>query len=331
MRLGAYVIQNDKDPLPSGIEEVVLWSDANLSSTLGKVVRTRSGPGGSGWARTYVLELKNGGRLFAKLAKGRDKETMFRGEFEGLNAMAATETIGVPRAFHYDDLFGREAGSWILMEHVDMSSSLDQRVLGTLLGEMHLAEPLQEEAKAKANTKEEGSRSVQGRFGFCVDNTIGATPQPNDWTDDWVTFYREKRLWHQLQLTGDTKLLRLGEKALERMEEIFDPVKGKVRPSILHGDLWSGNIAADGSKKGKGKPVIFDPACYYGHHEAEFGMKWCASFGDGFWGAYHDVVPKEPGFDERQQMYMLYHYLNHFNLFGSSYYYSCENILKRFN
>ena len=93
---------------------------------------------------------------------------------------------------------------------------------------------------------------------------------------------------------------------------------------MLHGDLWSGNVAAVG-----GEPCIFDPASYYGHHEAEFGMSWCAGFSGDFWDAYHALIPKAPGFEERQQLYLLYHYLNHYNLFGSGYYGQCESILRR--
>ena len=306
------MLRSDQSPVPEGIDEVKLWVDANLSRTLGGgVVNTRSGPGGSGWAQTYVLEMKKGGKLFAKLARGRDKQ-MFEGEYEGLNAMEGTGAIGVPKAFHYDDLYGSTSGSWILMDFVDMYGSLDQAKLGLALGLMHSAEPLRDEA-------------VEGSFGFHVENTIGATPQPNGWMDSWVDFYRERRLLHQLKLTQDSKLLRLGDKALERMDEVFGDLE--VKPSILHGDLWSGNVAADKN----GKPVIFDPACYYGHHEAEFGMSWCANFTEHFWGAYREIIPQESGFKERLQLYKLYHYLNHLNLFGGSYYYQCESILKQFN
>ena len=106
----------------------------------------------------------------------------------------------------------------------------------------------------------------------------------------------------------------------------------KIKPSILHGDLWSGNMAATREKRtGLDKAVIFDPACYYGHSEAEFGMSWCANFTEQFWGAYREIVPEEPGWKERWELYKLYHYLNHFNLFGSSYYYQCEDILRKFN
>ena len=79
-------------------------------------------------------------------------------------------------------------------------------------------------------------------------------------------------------------------------------------------DLWSGNIAAV-----DGEPCIFDPATYYGHHEAEWGMSWCASLGPAFWEGYRELIPKEPGFNKRYVLYELYHKLNHYNLFGGGY------------
>jgi len=83
---------------------------------------------------------------------------------------------------------------------------------------------------------------------------------------------------------------------------------------VLHGDLWSGNVAAVG-----GEPCIFDPASYYGHHEAEWGMSWCASLGPAFWEGYRELIPEDPGFRKRRALYELYHKLNHFNLFGGGY------------
>ncbi|KAK2353865.1 Protein kinase superfamily protein [Trifolium repens] len=68
-----------------------------------------------------------------------------------------------------------------------------------------------------------------------------------------------------------------------------------------------------------GEPVILDPACYYGHNEVEFGMSWCAGFGASFYNSYFEVIPKQPGFEKRRDLYLLYHYLNHYNLFGFGY------------
>lgn len=66
-----------------------------------------------------------------------------------------------------------------------------------------------------------------------------------------------------------------------------------------------------------------------GHHEAEFGMSWCAGFNGDFWQGYHKVIPKSPGWDDRHAIYTLYHYLNHYNLFGSGYYNQCHSMLAR--
>lgn len=153
-------------------------------------------------------------------------------------------------------------------------------------------------------------------------NLCRGTPQPNKWTSNWVEFFREQRLRHQLKLANDAQLTRLGDKLLPKLEVFFKGIE--VKPSVLHGDLWSGNIAGVA-----GQPCIFDPATYYGHSEAEFGMSWCAGFGGDFWRAYHEIIPKEQGWDERHDIYTLYHYLNHLNLFGSGYYSQCEQIMSR--
>ena len=81
-----------------------------------------------------------------------------------------------------------------------------------------------------------------------------------------MEFFRERRLRHQLRLAGDAELSRKGDKLCKHLGNFFEGIE--VKPSVLHGDLWSGNIAAV-----DGAPCVFDPATYYGHHEAEFGMR----------------------------------------------------------
>jgi fructosamine-3-kinase len=108
--------------------------------------------------------------------------------------------------------------------------------------------------------------AASGRFGFPVDNTIGGTPQRNSWsegvgTSGWVDFYRERRLRPQLALSREPSLQRAGEVLCERLPALFESVRENITPSILHGDLWSGNVACDGAD---GAPVVFDPAAYYG-------------------------------------------------------------------
>ncbi|KAL9176092.1 hypothetical protein ABFS82_02G156700 [Erythranthe guttata] len=233
-------------------------------------------------------------------------ESMFEGEALGLNAMFETRSIRVPKPFKVGPL--PTGGSYIIMEFIEFGASRgSQSALGRKLAEMHKA-----------------GKSVNG-FGFDVDNTIGSTPQINTWTSDWIEFYGVHRLGYQLELVkqqyGDSLIYEKGQRLVKNMAPLFDGAV--IEPCLLHGDLWSGNISSDKT----GEPVILDPACYYGHNEAEFGMSWCAGFGGSFYTAYFEVMPKQDGLEERRDLYLLYHYLNHYNLFGSSYRSSAMSII----
>ncbi|CAH9145823.1 unnamed protein product [Cuscuta epithymum] len=232
--------------------------------------------------------------------------SMFEGEAVGLNAMLETRSIRVPKPYKVGSL--PTGGSYFIMEFIEFGASKrDQSTLGRKLAEMH-----------KSSMSEMG-------FGFHVDNTIGSTPQINNWTQDWIDFYAEHRLVYQLRLArehyADSTIYQKGQKLARNLRLLFQNVV--IEPCLLHGDLWSGNIAYDKN----GEPVILDPACYYGHNEAEFGMSWCAGFGAAFYNAYFEVMHKQPGFEERKDLYMLYHYLNHYNMFGSGYRSSAMSII----
>ena len=268
--------------------------------------------GGSGWASFAVAETSSGKRLFVKTS-ARAPE-MFAGEAAGLRALRAGGTLVIPEV-HFAGAAPegcRDGNSAIVMDFLDFGARGDQAAFGAALAATHLAEPLDAEARA-------------GQFGFSVDNTCGDTPQPNGWCDDWVTFFLEKRIAHQLTLAGDKSLSTLGERVCEKAPTWFEPFDAgnPIRVSALHGDLWSGNIGTVG-----GEPSVFDPAAYYGHNEAEFGMSWCAGFSEAFYDAYFAAFPKtEARFEERRLLYRLYHYLNHYNLFGGGYKSQCVSIM----
>ncbi|OVA19802.1 Fructosamine/Ketosamine-3-kinase [Macleaya cordata] len=201
-----------------------------------------------------------------------NRPSMFEGEALGLSAMYDTKSIRVPRPFKVGPL--PSGGSFIIMEYIEFGSSRgDQSVLGKKLAEMHKA-----------------SKSNKG-FGFDVDNTIGSTPQINTWSTDWVEFFAEHRLGYQLKLAreqyGDSTIYEKGQRLIKNMGALFENVI--IEPCLLHGDLWSGNISSDKN----GEPVILDPACYYGHNEAEFGMSWCAGFGGSFYNSYFEGIALE--------------------------------------
>ena len=168
-------------------------------------------------------------------------------------------------------------------------------------------------------------------FGFIEDNFIGASPQINNPTEEeahnWVSFYMNKRLLFQLQLAEKkgyaTEKLRKGFHLLEsKIETILSG--GDEEPSLLHGDLWGGNYLSDE----KGNAVLIDPAVYYGHREADLAMtKLFGGFTDEFYAAYHEELPLKEGADYRENIYTLYHIMNHLNLFGMSYYSQAERLL----
>uniref|UniRef100_A0A5B6Z996 protein-ribulosamine 3-kinase n=1 Tax=Davidia involucrata TaxID=16924 RepID=A0A5B6Z996_DAVIN len=228
---------------------------------------TRISPIGGGCINVARRYNTDAGSFFVKTNRSIGP-SMFEGEALGLSAMYETRSIRVPRPFKTGAL--PTGGSYIIMEFIEFGFSRgDQSVLGRKLAEMH-----------KAGKSEKG-------FGFDVDNTIGSTPQINTWTSDWIEFYAEHRLGYQLKLArkqyGDSTIYEKGQRLVKQMGPLFEDIV--IEPCLLHGDLWSGNVSSDKN----GEPVILDPACYYGHNEAEFGMSWCAGFGGSFYNAYFEV------------------------------------------
>lgn len=271
---------------------------------VGTVLPPTGAPSGSGWASTAVVPTSSGRSFFVKTAR-RPAAAMFVAEAAGLRALAAAAAaadadVVVPTAYAARDADG---GSFLVMDAVPLGGRVDMARLGDAVGAIHAAPP---PAEVAANG-----------YGFGVAaGTIGGSVQRNGWMDDWVEFWVERRLRPQLAATRDASLIREGGKLCEAVADFFAD-EGAATPaaSCLHGDLWGGNYAATPD----GVPVLFDPATYYGHAEAEFGMSWCASFNAAFYDAYHARMPRAAGADAREDLYTLYHILNHANLFGGGY------------
>ena len=285
--------------------------DKYIETNVGKIASRSGVGGGSGWAQCVRYKIEGGKELFVKASGNKPLEKMFLGEGLGLKALYECGKLAIPEVLHYAD--GYDGGSYIIMEYLDIGGRPDPEAFGRAMAQMHLTEPRDAEAK-------------EGKFGFPVDNTIGATPQPNGWMEDWVSFFRERRIGFQVGLTRDARMKKEWERCLEDtdgLKTLFEDIEADIKPSVLHGDLWSGNIAAV-----DGKPCIFDPAVYYGPHEAEWGMSWCASLPPAFWKGYRELIPEDPGFRKRAKLYELYHKLNHYNLFGGGYYNDALGLLQ---
>ncbi len=242
-----------------------------------------------------ALMLRQGDqRWFVKLNRA-DRLDMFEAEAAGLQALADTGAIRVPRPL-CSGLDGER--SFIVLEYIDLGGRGDSAEAGRQLAQLH--------------------RCRTEAFGWSRDNTIGSTPQRNTWQADWVTFWRDHRLGYQLDLLqrnglGAARLMARAQQLLERFPGLIDhqPV-----PSLLHGDLWGGNLGFGQ----QGEPVIFDPAVYYGDREAEIAMtELFGGFGRDFYAAYNDTWPLDGGYATRKTLYNLYHILNHANMFGGSY------------
>ncbi|MDO8262983.1 MAG: fructosamine kinase family protein [Gallionella sp.] len=332
-------------------------------------LRAATPVGGGSINETYRLEGTDGSRYFLKLndaqhlpipstlrqGSGRAwLRTGFAAEAEGLNAIAATNTLRVPRPIAHGTA---NSHSFLILEYLELSSHGDAKLLGEQLAAMHrcTSDRANENPNATASLppcrgkgrmgvevrgnrvstpslalplQVGGDSGTASRFGFPHDNFIGTTPQPNGWKDDWVDFWREHRLCFQLHLAAQNgyggQLQALGGKLLDMLPAFFAGYT--PQPSLLHGDLWSGNHAflADST------PVIFDPAPYYGDRECDLAMtELFGGYPTDFYAAYRAAYPLDAGYAVRKDLYNLYHILNHANLFGGGYVRQAEQMMQR--
>lgn len=236
------------------------------------------------------------GSFFLKLDSA-DHLPQFLAEADGLQRIAATGTVRVPQVLAH----GQNAThAWLALEWLDLQAI--KRDAGTALA--------RQLAELHACSSE--------HFGLESDNYIGRTQQANAPERQWPQFFARKRLQPQLdrarQQGMECKLYETGTLLAEKLPAFF--VDRRVQPSLLHGDLWSGNAAmlADGT------PVLFDPATYFGDAEADLAMaELFGGFPESFYAEYRRARPLAFGYEQRKTLYNLYHMLNHFNLFGASY------------
>lgn len=283
----------------------------NSLEKTGCIVKGERGVGGGCISSCSILTLNTGRRLFIK-RNNADGEDMFLREASGLSALASVaEAPPVPEVLAYgiDDSF-----SFLLMEYLEPAAKNNNfwEDFGRSLAQMH---------KYGRNSQ----------CGFTEDNYIGASAQLNSVLDDWIDFFRIRRLEYQLKMArdrglADSSMQSLVQSVMDKLDQILIPCD-EGGGSLLHGDLWSGNFITGP----QGRACIIDPAVYYGHREADLAMtRLFGGYDPVFYSSYNEEWPLEPGSSERMDLYNLYHMLNHLNLFGGSYAGSVLSIARKY-
>jgi fructosamine-3-kinase len=249
-----------------------------------------------------ILTTQSGASFFLKTNVDTPAD-MFAREAEGLEALRVSDGPTVPQVH----LHGRD---FIFLEDLAPAPPTQDYwpKFGRKLAALH--------------------KHTNTHFGFEHDNYIGSTEQPNPWMGDGYSFFAEHRLLFQARMADHRGLL--GKRELNDVEKIVNKLSDLVPPqpaSLLHGDLWSGNAVSDST----GAPAIIDPAAHFGWAEAELAMTTLfGSFPVGFYRAYEEVRPLEPGYQKRFSIYNLYHLINHLNIFGRGYLGQVQAILRRY-
>ncbi|KAI0375168.1 fructosamine kinase PKL/CAK/FruK [Pilatotrama ljubarskyi] len=277
-----------------------------------ELVLQRDHPGVSLTADGSALRSSTGQRYFAKLGTASEKD-QFIGEAESLKAIELAAPDLAPKLVDCGiiDSTTKERDAdvgrpYFLSEYKDIGSlsPAAAKVLGKRLAtELH------------------AYKSTEG-FGFHVPTYCGQTRQENGWYESWPECFDALvgGLADKLKTQGDYDGLckQIEEVRGRVIPALLGPLV--IQPVLLHGDLWSGNIGVD---RATGAPVIFDPSSYFGHNEADLAIgRMFGGIPESFYTTYHEHLPKSEPQEQyglRQDLYQLYHYLNHTVLFGGGY------------
>ncbi len=279
-----------------------------LEESLGRSVKLKGTQFKSGGCINNALKLNTSeGDYFLKWQSGIP-EDMFGKEAKGLELLQSANAMNVPKVIAFGVLDGKH---YLLMENIDSAPSKADywSHFGRALAEMH-------------------SNNSNPKYGLDHDNYIGKLPQQNDYDENWIDFFIEKRLDFQLRLAVKNQLVN--SHFVNRYRKFYDILPELLpvdQPALLHGDLWSGNVMVGHD----GYVCLIDPAVYYGHREIELAFtQMFGGFGQDFYTSYQEIYPLEPGFDERVGIYNIYPHMVHVNLFGTSYLSGVESVLRRY-
>jgi protein-ribulosamine 3-kinase len=247
------------------------------------------------------------GKYFIKWNDSGAFPKMMEKEARGLELLASSESLKVPRVIMHGTSVSFQ---YLVLECIESKPRKSNywKTFGEQLATLHLySSPI---------------------FGLDHDNYIGSLHQKNTEGNTWVEFFIELRLKVQIALAKEKGLMSA---AIEKdFDVLFNKLPGLIhdeKPSLLHGDLWGGNIMVDNS----GEPCVIDPAVYFGNREVDLAMTTLfGGFDMKYLNSYNEVYPLVPGHEERLELYKLYPLLVHVNLFGAGYLSQVSSILKQF-
>lgn len=270
-----------------------------------QVMNTASVGGGS-INEAYRLETIDG-LFFVKINSASRYPKMFEKEALGLQLLSDANEIPVPEVIEYGET-GTDV--FLVLRFIDSAKATKTfwEDFGKRMAKLH--------------------QHTNKLFGLEHDNYIGSLHQSNRQHETWSAFFIQERLEPLAKMAFDSHLLTSKDlRSLENFENKLDDIFPKEEPSLLHGDLWSGNFMVNE----KGNAAIIDPAVYYGHREMDLGMSQLfGGFHPLFYEAYNKEFVLEKGWKQRIEFCNLYPLLVHINLFGGGYVGSFQSILRSF-
>ena len=246
--------------------------------------------------QSWQIEFQNA-KFFLKRNERTKKFLKFEKScLDNLKKYTNYENLVIPKIISYLEVNNVEL---LLMEWINMRNT-DQQKLGKGLGEMHI----------------ESNKFNPKSYGYPIDGYIGTTNQIKGWEGNWVKCFIDLRIEPQLAiLRKDFLEIDIKNKLKSKIESVL--YEHEPFNSLVHGDLWSGNIGINQMNKG----IIFDPACWWADCEVDIAMtRLFGGFKSEFYENYHKIIPNKKGFEKRTIIYNFYHILNHVNMFGGSYF-----------
>jgi len=265
--------------------------------------------GGGSINNTYKVTINHNISFFLKTNSAKRYPSLFEKEKRGLEFLDQKRILLVPQIVACDIV---EDQQLLIMEWIETGKRMEKQFwqkFGEQLARLH--------------------QTTDSYFGFSEDNYMGALPQINDQMKDWPGFFTECRLWPQMKIATEKKLLQ--PKHVAGFENIYKKpgdLFNNENPSLLHGDLWNGNYMCNQNSE----PVLIDPAVYFGHRSMDLAMTTLfGGFDKLFYEAYDYHFPFPKNYKEQWEVCNLYPLLIHLNLFGPGYLGQIERTLEKFS